>query len=244
MLLYQSISYPQVITMKRFIIPILLLLSSCTVANEPLSIIPQNTDYPLEIEKDFLATFEHKDLGSTGLRSVAQSGKLFVMSFTDDATGQKAVCDNLDGKSTCVDSLGTTLANDTADSIIRVTVKSVRRLIAREYSITAADKKESVTPPSDLRFDDTAKAYAPFAPFLTGKKDLKVDFCTTFTQNSESERENLCYAGDVVAAYTYVQGSSIVPLTLQRTLYFYKEQSLSQEELKTLKASMIEAMKK
>lgn len=230
--------------MKRIVIPMLLLLSSCTVNQDPLLILPKNTDYPLELQKDFLATFEHKDLGSTGLRSVAQSGKLFVLSFFDDATSQKAVCDNLDGKNTCVDSLGTTLTDDAADSIIRVTVKSVRRLIAREYSLSAADKKESVTPPSDLRFEDVTKAYAPFAPFSTGKKDLKVDFCTTLTQNSESERENLCYADDVVAAYTYVQGSSIVPLTLQRTLYFYKEQSLSQEELKTLKASMIEAMKK
>lgn len=228
--------------MKRIAIASLLILASCSSAPQPLSIIPAAADFPLEIERDFLATFEHKDLGSTGMRSVAQSGKLFVMYIQDDTTGQKAVCDNLNGKTTCVDSLGTTLANDNAESLVRVTVKTVRRLIGREHSITAADSIESVTPPSDLRFEGSSKSYPPFSQFSEGQEDLKVNFCTTFTQNSEQERENMCYTDDVVVAYTYIQGTSIVPLSLSRTLYFYKEQTLTPEELKSLKEKMIANM--
>ncbi len=236
---------PRKTSMKR-ILPILLSLTlvSCGTAKEALSILPADSSYPMGVAKDFLTTFEHTDLGSTGMRSVAQSGKYFVMYFKDDTTGQKAVCDNLDEKVQCIDSVDTTLAEDSTDTIVRVTAKSVRRLIAREHSITSPDNTETITPPTSTQANTADTLFAPFEAYAEGKKNLSMDYCVVLSQNSAQESESLCYAGELVSSYVYIQGSSIIPLMIQRTLHFYKDQTLTQEELRSLKSTMITEMKK
>lgn len=230
-------------TMKRTFLLSLVFLVGCSSSTGLMSIVPVDKEYPLEIKKDFLATFEHRDLGSTGMRYVAQSGKLFVLALQDDTTGQKAVCDNLEGTTKCVDVLGTTLDEESASSIIRVTVKSVRRLIGREHTLINPDTVETKTPPKDLTLAEDGKVYSPFAQYSVGKATLVVDSCTSLSQNNDTEKESLCYSKNVVAAYTYIQGSSIIPLTISRTLHFFKEQTLTSEEMKVIKTAMVENMK-
>lgn len=211
-----------------------LLLASCT--NDMTTVLPEKAqkvdNQAFGLKNDFIIAIAGADQNMPFTQIVAKSGSGFLL-YKKDSTGV-IVCDNIQENSLCQKTKTTHLDQKDTDIVLRVSEKSLWRVLGNETTLTNTEVvKNTATPKFTL--SDPSKLPKAFTSYFPEKSEERVDYCMTSKRNEE--QEILCIWKSLTPLYQYMDTSGL-PLTSTRAIFAYKELTLTQTELLKLASTL------
>lgn len=225
--------------MKKIVLLLasLSIFTGCSVFDTPSLPVTHKTasGSAFQLEKNFIVAIAESNQNMPSTLIVAKSDSHFVLYKKD--TTSLSVCDNLSNTLRCAST--NHLSQDQIDTLMRVSTKTLWRLLGQETTLKDTEVTVSGSIPK-FTISDPAKLPQGFKQYFTESSTDSVDTC--LTSKKSSEQEAICTWKDITVLYKYSDTSDL-PVASVRAIFSYAERDLSMDELQALHTSLLSEIK-